>query len=137
MIKKLSIALAVSVFFSAGSSIFANSCYKTIDDKTGKAKSYVLISGSSGYIKKLTNPADKGKKCTACKGSLKNKPIEGLRIISGMKMGKKAGTIIDPKNGKSYTLKVWKSGSNLKVRGYVGFFYRTQTWKSAPMSKCQ
>ena len=40
------------------------------------------------------------------------------------------GEILDPNNGKIYDCKIWLEGNDiLKVRGYVGFFYRTQTWK--------
>ena len=78
--------------------------------------------------------------CDVCKGNLKNKPIVGLQIISNLekvldKNGQqgpvyKHGKVIDPTNGKSYSLKLWteNNGQELKVRGYVLFFYRTQTW---------
>jgi len=39
------------------------------------------------------------------------------------------GTVLDPKNGKVYRCKIWKEESDLKLRGYLGPFYRTQTWK--------
>ena len=41
------------------------------------------------------------------------------------------GTILDPKNGTVYDCKLWLDEDNsnqLKVRGYVAFFFRTQTW---------
>ena len=38
------------------------------------------------------------------------------------------GNILDPKNGKVYTCKLWLEKGELKVRGYVGIFFRTQTW---------
>ena len=41
------------------------------------------------------------------------------------------GSICDPKNGKVYDCKMWLEDGNLKVRGYVAFFYRTQTWLPA------
>ncbi|HCZ37305.1 MAG TPA: DUF2147 domain-containing protein, partial [Cytophagales bacterium] len=34
----------------------------------------------------------------------------------------------DPNNGKIYRCKVWLEGNNLKLRGYLGPFFRTQTW---------
>ena len=40
----------------------------------------------------------------------------------------KDGTILDPENGSVYDCKLWVEGGRLKVRGYVAFFYRTQTW---------
>ena len=38
------------------------------------------------------------------------------------------GEILDPKNGKVYSCKLWREGDELMVRGYVAFFFRTQTW---------
>ncbi len=78
--------------------------------------------------------------CTHCTGDLKDKPVVGLQIITGAeKSGSadgsdgvtyKEGEIMDPSNGKTYTLKMWteENGKELKVRGYIMFFYRTQTW---------
>ena len=39
------------------------------------------------------------------------------------------GSILDPKNGKIYKCKMWIENNDLKLRGYWGPFYRTQTWK--------
>jgi uncharacterized protein (DUF2147 family) len=39
-----------------------------------------------------------------------------------------AGNILDPEEGKVYKCKLWLEGTELKVRGYWGPFYRTQTW---------
>jgi len=39
------------------------------------------------------------------------------------------GTILDPKNGKVYRCKIWIEEQDLKLRGYLGPFYRTETWK--------
>lgn len=108
--------------------------WKTIDDETGKAKSIVHIYEQNGVIKgkivKLIENPDA--KCTKCKGSLKNKPVVGMNIIWGVKkLGEKSGKILNPKNGKIYTLKLWRSGSNLMVRGYIAFFYKTQKWLQA------
>ena len=41
------------------------------------------------------------------------------------------GTIVDPENGKVYTVKMWLEEGNanlLNVRGYVGPIFRTQKW---------
>lgn len=116
--------------------------WKTIDDKTGKAKSIVKIYKQGGKyygkILELLTPGDKGKKCTACKGSDKGKPIEGLVIIKDMKPdGDKysGGEIMDPKNGKSYKCTIERKGNKLDVRGYLGWGVasvgRTQTWHKA------
>ncbi len=41
------------------------------------------------------------------------------------------GQILDPQNGRVYNCRIWLEGNDLKVRGYWGPFYRTQTWKKA------
>jgi len=38
------------------------------------------------------------------------------------------GRILDPNNGKYYDCQIWLEDNKLKVRGYIGFFYRTQEW---------
>lgn len=57
--------------------------------------------------------------------------------ITGMEILKNAvfeddeyvdGEILDPENGKIYNCKLWIEDGKLKLRGYIGFFYRTQTW---------
>ena len=40
----------------------------------------------------------------------------------------KGGTIMDPEDGKIYKAEVWTEDGKLKMRGYLGPFYRTQTW---------
>jgi uncharacterized protein (DUF2147 family) len=41
------------------------------------------------------------------------------------------GKILDPENGKEYTLKMTPldGGKQLQIRGYIGPFYRTQIWQ--------
>ena len=43
----------------------------------------------------------------------------------------KGGNILDPENGKTYTLKMTpiEDGKKLQMRGYIGPFYRTQVWQ--------
>ena len=112
--------------------------WKTYDDKSKKARSTVYIYKAKngkyyGKVKSLLIESEKGQKCVKCTGDKKNKPIEGMVIISGLqKDGNEYddGTILDPEDGKVYDCKIWKaSNGDLKVRGYWGWFYRTQTWK--------
>ena len=116
--------------------------WKTIDDETGEAKSYVKIVKSQkngkyyGKIIKLLKKSP-DQKCTECKGKLKGKKIVGMYILTAMKEdgdGLKGGKILDPNNGKFYhcSMKLQKGNSDkLDVRGSVdswGFAGRTQTW---------
>ena len=110
-------------------------CWRTISDKDGKITSKICIWEANGklygkvaalYTSDKPNPV-----CDKCQGGLKNKPIQGMTIMWGLKKGSdrwEGGKILDPEEGKTYTCKVWREGSKLKVRGYIAFFYRTQTW---------
>lgn len=139
MKKQLSFVWALVCLLSASFS-FAQSpvgTWRTIDDETGKEKSVVEIFDYQGKItakvKQITDASAK-KICDACSGDKKNKPIEGMTILWGMAKKNNewsGGYILDPKNGKVYTCKIWMEGKNLKVRGYIGPFFRTQTWYPA------
>jgi uncharacterized protein (DUF2147 family) len=132
----LSIFLVVTGFLHAQSKSIIGT-WISIDDETGKPKSHVkiyLAKNGSYYgkiIKLIGKPQDA--KCIECKGKLHNKPVVGLVIIKSLEKDGteyEDGTIMDPENGKTYNCKIWiDSKGKLKVRGYIGFLYRTQTWK--------
>ncbi len=139
--KKLSILillLTISVLMKAQSPI---GTWKTIDDKTGEAKSLVQITEYQGkyygkVIKFLRANADPNRKCVDCKGAKKNQLVMGMNIIEGLyKDGNEwtGGTITDPENGKEYRCKIYFRNGNaneLEVRGYIGFSLigRSQIW---------
>jgi uncharacterized protein (DUF2147 family) len=52
---------------------------------------------------------------------------------SGENLWANGGKILDPENGKEYTVKMvpLEGGKKLQVRGYIGPFYRTQVWLRA------
>jgi uncharacterized protein (DUF2147 family) len=113
--------------------------WKTIDDETGKAKSIVEIFKATngkiyGRVYKILTVGEENKKCTACKGDLKDKPITGMIILNGLtKDGDEwsGGTIMDPNKGKTYDCYITlESKDKLKVRGYMGvaLLGRTQYW---------
>ena len=86
----------------------------------------------------LRKGADPAAKCVECRDELKDQPMVGLQIIKGAKKaeGKEVwedGKILDPENGKFYTLRMTPidGGKKLEVRGYLGPFWRTQTWTRA------
>jgi uncharacterized protein (DUF2147 family) len=142
--KKPTLVLAVSVLLGAAPLLAAGpptGKWRTVDDKTGKVKSEVQLYEQGGKlygkIVGLPEPNDsagKPKTCTKCQGADKDKPIVGLVIIKDLSPeGEryKGGTIMDPEDGKVYRAEVWTEGGKLKVRGYVGVFYKTQTWLKA------
>jgi hypothetical protein len=73
--------------------------------------------------------------CTECDGDLKNTKVVGMKIIWDFKKeGDKwvDGKILDPGNGNVYSSSIWLiDPDTLKVRGYVGPFYRSQVWRRA------
>ena len=112
-----------------------NGRWVTIDDNTGKRRSVVEIEvkdgKANGRIVEIYDKTQADKTCDACTDDRKGKRIQGMEIIRGMvKDGDEweDGTIMDPDNGKIYDCKLWLENGQLKVRGYVAFFFRTQTW---------
>ncbi len=72
--------------------------------------------------------------CKRCKGERKDQRIMGMLIMWNMKPkgGKwSGGRMLDPEKGKTYRTKIWVKDGKLRVRGYLGPFYRTQTWLRA------
>lgn len=114
--------------------------WKSVDDKTGQPKSQIVIADQGGVLEgridQLLRPgADPKALCVECKDALKNQPMVGLPIIQGAKKAAdkdvwEDGKILDPENGKFYTLRLTpiEGGQKLEVRGSIGPFGRTQTW---------
>ena len=117
--------------------------WRSMDDKSGEPKSEVRIAEQGGVLqgrieKLLRKGADPAAKCVECKDALKDQPMVGLPIIDGAKKaeGKEVwedGKILDPENGKEYRASYTPvdGGKKLEVRGYLGPFWRTQTWQRA------
>ncbi len=116
--------------------------WKTIDDNTNEARSVVEIAERGGRLygkvvmlfpRPGEDPDPVCDKCDARDQRFKKKII-GMEIIRDLrKDGSEysGGDILDPENGKVYRSKLWVEGAQLKVRGYWGPFYRTQTWLKA------
>ncbi|PJK01053.1 hypothetical protein CO641_03750 [Lysobacteraceae bacterium NML91-0213] len=114
--------------------------WKTIDDETGRAKSIVEIrqldDGSlSGTVVEILQ-SDRGPNptCDRCTGANKDKPIQGMTILWGLRAdGTNAwagGTILDPSKGKTYRSKAQLIDNNrLGVSGCVAFICREQVWQ--------
>lgn len=112
--------------------------WKTVDDKSGNTRSIVRIDENSGSLEgKVTQlflqscePPDPV--CSKCSGERKNAKVVGMTILWGLKKdGEKwtGGSILDPGNGTTYRSSMWLEDANtLKVRGFWGIFWRTQTW---------
>jgi uncharacterized protein (DUF2147 family) len=99
----------------------ANTTWQTFDD--GKPKGVVKITESNGVLtgKLISTVSEKGKKHV------------GMTIISDLKAdggGKySGGTITDPEKNKTYRMTASLEGNTLNLKGYLGPFSRSQTWK--------
>ncbi len=114
--------------------------WHTLDEKTNEVKSQIQITESGGVVsgkieKLLRKDAKQDAVCDECSDDRKGKPLLGLEIIRGAKKAAdknvwEDGKILDPENGKNYTLRLTpiEGGKKLEVRGSIGPFGRTQTW---------
>ena len=111
--------------------------WKTIDDETGEAKSYVEIFEKDGKLcgkvtKLLQSAPDT--KCDLCPGDKKDQLVMGMEILWDLETYKdywSYGRILDPNNGKTYKCSIWlENEDHLKVRGYIGIsaLGRSQDW---------
>lgn len=135
---KRALLFVIGVFLMAG--LFAqgnvSGKWKTFDDETGEMKSIVEITIKNGKlygtIVQLKKGADVNKICTECTDYRKGKKILGMEIINGLVKNDDVWEgddgILDPEIGKTYDCKIWVEDNKLQVRGYIGFFFRTQTW---------
>lgn len=115
--------------------------WQTIDDATQEAKAEIQIADAAGVLngrilKTLRDDPKAKKVCSDCKDDRKDQVIVGMEIVRGVKQeGSEntwagGGKILDPENGKEYTVRMTpiEGGKKLQVRGYIGPFYRSQVW---------
>jgi len=117
--------------------------WRSIDDETKQPKAEIRISqtvagGLSGVVERsLQNNPNTEPNCNLCTDDRKDKPKIGMEIIRGGQQsdGKavwEGGKILDPENGKNYSLRLTPidGGKKLEVRGFIGapLLGRTQTW---------
>jgi uncharacterized protein (DUF2147 family) len=141
---RICMAIGASVMAAAASAqVSPAGLWRTIDDKTGEVSSEVRITDNggvfSGKIERLLRKDVKlDAVCELCTDARKNQTVLGMEIIRGAKKSEgdavwTGGKILDPDNGKEYTLKLamLEDGKKLQVRGYIAFLYRTQIWVRA------
>jgi len=141
MIKALAAIGFVVISAPALAQMTPEGLWRSIDDKTGEAKAEIRIKDNGagalhGVLeKRLAKDAKPEDLCTECKDERKDKPLLGLEIIRGAKKAEgkdvwEDGKILDPENGRNYTLRMTpiEGGKKLQVRGSFGPFGRTQTW---------
>ncbi|WP_317045621.1 MULTISPECIES: DUF2147 domain-containing protein [Arenibacter] len=130
----------VFVLFSmccSAQSIFGK--WKTIDDRTGFPKAIISIYEQDGlmygHVVEILEEGRENEVCVKCEGDRKDQPIVGMKIIEDVEhIGNgewKGKTLFDPEQAMTFRCKLWLNPDNpdeLKVRGYLAFIYRTQTW---------
>lgn len=113
--------------------------WKTIDDRTGEPKGIINIYKKDGkmygYVEEILEEGKEDAKCIKCDGELKNEPVVGMEIITAGEKNDdgewKGKRLFDPEQAMSFRFKIWLNPDDpdeLKVRGYLAFIYRTQTW---------
>ncbi len=113
--------------------------WKTVDDKTHKARGTVRIYEHDGAlfakIESSVDPKENAELCRKCEDDRKDKPVIGLVIMRNMKphgSDYTGGDILDPDTGTVYRCKMTLAdgGKKLNVRGFIGISLlgRSQTW---------
>ena len=115
--------------------------WQSIDDATGKPRAEIRITEAAGLMtgrierSLLPTPPGVVLLCTLCPDERKDKPLIGMEIIRQMKPSSdsqtwEGGNLLDPDKGKIFKaqLQLQNSGTKLQVRGYIGPFFRNQTW---------
>ena len=138
MLKFFALPTFLLLFLSVCSAQSTVGTWKTIDDETGQAKSYVEIFEVSGKLfgkvtRLLLKPADTV--CDKCRDDKKNKPVVGMVLVDNLyyKDGfYQGGSILDPNKGDYYKCSMWLEAGNPNVLNVKGKHWsglsRTQKW---------
>ena len=140
--KKFSLLTLLLLSLNSWAQMTPVGSWYTVDDETGKPSAEIRITDKGNgelsgiVIKSLLPPKEQDEKnCSKCTDDRKDKSKIGMEIIRGAKQTAdsqqwEGGDILDPNNGKIYRLRLMpiEGGAKLQVRGYIGPFYRTQTW---------
>ena len=140
---KIASILLLALVSSAQAQMSPLGLWQSIDDGNGQPKAEILIvqdanGGLTGKVERslLTTPNPEPN-CTLCTDDRKGQPKIGMEIIRGGNQtdGKEVwegGKILDPENGKEYSLRLTpiEGGRKLEVRGFIGvpLLGRTQVW---------
>ncbi len=139
----ISCVLVVSSLFCVTASAFQlKGLWKSVDENTNEPTSIVQFWKSPsdneyyGKIVYLYPQKDLVTVCNACEGANKDRNVKGMTIVNDLKLSDQdeytGGSIINPKNGKVYDLKIVQlSSDKIKLRGYIlgiSFLGRTQYW---------
>lgn len=118
--------------------------WQEYNDDTGNLEALIRIekladNTYAGTIEKilLASAGNSELLCTNCPGNLHNRPVLGLRILSGLKRKDKltfeGGEIIDPDDGQIYrcNVRLSEDGNTIEVTGYLSFNWigHSEIWR--------
>ncbi len=137
--KKLFLLGVFALFFLGLNAQSPVGVWKSVDDETGESKSHVNLYQENGkmygkVIAMLRKNVDQNRVCDKCTDWRKGQKIMQMMIVRDMYLSGstwKGGKILDPEKGKEYTCTMWfepGKPNELKVRGWIGPVFRTQTW---------
>ncbi len=111
----------------------------SLDEKTEKPRVVIAMHEKNGVVNgtiaKIFSQAGDSGICTKCPAGFKDKPIQGMEFMWGLKQtgaeNWEGGHILDPKTGKVYRVKMLLKQDKLYVRGFIGVSVlgRTQVWE--------
>lgn len=140
--KSLLLFALLAMWMQPGQSQTVFGKWKTIDDRTGNPKAIIDIYEKDGlmfgHVVKILEEGKENFICEKCDGERKDQPVLGMTIIEAAEPKGdgiyKGDTLFDPEQAMTFRCKIWLNPDNpdeLKVRGYLAFIYRTQTWVRA------
>jgi uncharacterized protein (DUF2147 family) len=122
--------------------------WRTFDDGSNVPRADIEIYSAgdklAGKILKLLPSNKQGRlaACSKCSDDRKDRPMIGLEIMRDIPKASadliwKGGNVLDPDSGKIYKLRLElvDEGKRLRVRGYLGPFYSTETWERIKTSE--
>lgn len=134
---KYLILLFLTAFSLVSNAQDVEGTWKTYEDGELKSeiKIYKLNGKLYGKIVAVHNPddGDYHPVCDQCNGQYQNEPLIGMVFIKGLRNDDGEWYadegVLNPDDGEHYDIKIWlESNNKLAVRGYFGWFYRTQYW---------
>ena len=120
--------------------------WQEYSDDTGALEALIRIEklSDNSYVGKIEKilpetAQNAGLTCKDCPGNFRNKPLLGLRILSGLSrqdgLTFSGGEILDPDDGRIYqcNIRLSKDGNTLEVTGFLGFKWigHSEIWKKA------
>lgn len=143
--------LVLSLFSTLSQGAELTGLWTEYDEDTKNPEALIRIeklpdNSYAGTIEKILVPTGSdAPTCKNCPGELKDKPLIGLRILSGLKQTGKLkyehGEITDPDEARTYhcIINMKEDGASIVVTGYLGFNWigHSEVWRKSAASATQ